>query len=66
MILVGKTVHVGPCLGNNDFGNTPVDSGGVIQSIDDFLLFAESSLDVVIQFGSLTAKKAMPAGNSSR
>jgi hypothetical protein len=48
----------GTCLGNNDFGNTPVDSGRVIKSIDDFLLLAEQILDVGIQFGDLSGKES--------
>ena len=57
-MLVRKTGHVGTCLGNNDFGNTAVDSGRVIKSIDDFLLFVQQILDVGIQFGDLSGKES--------
>jgi hypothetical protein len=61
-MLVRKTGHVGTCLGKYDFGNTAVDSGRVIKSIDDFLLFVQQILDVGIQFGDLSITQSAFVG----
>ena len=57
-MLVRKTVHVSTRLSNDDLGNTPVDSGRAIKSIDGFLIFLQQIFDVRIQFGDLSSKES--------